>query len=146
MGWKGICVEGNPSIFEELKKNRKCDAYNYAMTDSKSEYIEFIQAGLMGGISENKINDAGGNVIKVKTSTFGNLMKNYPSITYIDYLSLDIEGSEINLLKTIDFNKYKFGVLIIENNASLNEMKDFMFSRGYKAVEYINRDIVFIPK
>ena len=44
-------------------------------------------------------------------------MKNYHSeIKYIDFLSLDIEGGELDILKTIDFNTYSFGLLTIENN------------------------------
>jgi len=153
LGWKGICVEANPDIFEELKKNRKCDTYNYAVTSIKDEYVEFRKAGFLGVIeslasSAHKERIGGGtDLVKVKTSTFDNLMKNHPSITYIDYLSLDVEGSEMDVLQTIDFSKYKFGILSIENNAAPDEIETFMYSHGYNIlIEDIGCDLLFMPK
>lgn len=155
LGWKGICVEANPDTFEKLKKNRTCDSYNYAVTSIKDEYIEFRQAGVLGVIEslsssshKKRIKKESGDtdLVKVKTSTFDNLMKNYPSITYIDYLSLDVEGSEMDVLKTIDFSKYKFGILTVENNAGPNEIKDFMEPRGYNLIEHVACDLLFMPK
>ena len=35
---------------------------------------------------------------------------------YIDYLSIDTEGSELRILKAFDFSKYTFGVITVEHN------------------------------
>lgn len=86
-------------------------------------------------------------VVKVKTCSFDNLMKNYPNVKHIDYLSLDVEGVELDVLKTIDFNKYKFSIMTIENNEKENVLEDFMRLKGYKPL-YVSEyscDIYFIP-
>ena len=51
-----------------------------------------------------------------KTETLTNLLIKYNVPKYIDYISLDTEGSELEILKGIDFNTYKFGIMNIEHN------------------------------
>ncbi|KAB7887412.1 hypothetical protein GBG19_10665 [Poseidonibacter ostreae] len=43
-------------------------------------------------------------------------------MTLIDYLSLDVEGHELNVLKGIDFNNVRINVLTIENNPPSNNI------------------------
>lgn len=53
--------------------------------------------------------------IQVKTKVFKDILEE-ENIKHIDYLSLDVEGHELNVLKGIDFNKVRINVLTIENN------------------------------
>ena len=50
-------------------------------------------------------------------------MDNHLQIKEIDYLSIDTEGSEYEILKTIDFNLYKFKIITVEHNYTQNRQK-----------------------
>jgi FkbM family methyltransferase len=157
IGWKGICVEPQPNIFKYyLKKFRNCDCYNVALSSHSNENVEFFQAyganalsGLNEGMSEAHKNWAKEygkvEIIKVKTMIFSELMEKYPSITEIDFMSIDVEGHEMEILKTIDFEKYKFKLITIEKSEP-EKIKNYMKEKGYKLFMEIGVDIMFIPK
>ena len=74
--------------------------------------------------------------IKVQAKIFKNIMME-ENITHIDYLSLDVEGHELNVLKGIDFNTVKINVLTIENNPPScvvygdEKIRKLMFSNNF---------------
>jgi hypothetical protein len=88
-------------------------------------------------------------IIKVKTTTFDDLMKHYPGRAFIDFMSIDVEGAEMEILKSINFKKYHFGLMTIENNEERRgdgaKLKAFMRERGYKVFFDLGLDIVFAP-
>lgn len=156
LGWNGFCVEANPKTFESLKKNRRCDAYNYALSSVKNEKAKFITSSVdvldvlemhKTDRHENRIIKESNNNIKyieVPTITFEELMNKYENIEHIDFMSLDIEGGELDVLKSINFNKYSFGLITVEFNNNYNEIKHLMFSNGYKVLIENHFDIIFI--
>jgi FkbM family methyltransferase len=90
LNWNGICVEANPDIFNILKNNRKSININCAVSDHIGECY----------FNNDKITN-NPNHIKVNTLDLYTLLKEYKSPKYIDYLSIDIEGHEVNV-----FNKF----------------------------------------
>jgi FkbM family methyltransferase len=161
IGWKGICIEPISELFEILVKNRKCDCYNVAISDKNNDNVEFIRAVGIEGLSglknemtefhkERIVKEKGEiQIIKVKTVTFKELMSNHQNIDYIDFLSIDVGGAEMSILKTIDFKKYKFGLITVENNEEIpgngEKMKKYMFEKGYKLLTNLPWDMVFVP-
>ena len=76
--------------------------------------------------------------------TFDEIMDNYPNIRYIDFMSIDVEGYEVEILKSINFNKYSFGFITIEKNES-EKIKEIMNNNGYRLFLEVGGDIMFIP-
>ena len=160
LGWKGICVEADPNRFKLLKNNRKCDCYNLAIHSKTGDKLNFItsNANTLNVLEEHASNhhiermkkDGAQKELKtisVNTITFDDLMsKNYPDVKHIDFLSIDIEGGELIVLETIDFNKYSFGLITVENNFEEGVLVNFMKERGYKVLIDIGLDILFIKE
>lgn len=153
IGWNGICVEPIPEIYQRLIKNRDCDCVDIAIYNEEEE-LEFIQtmggrSGAIKNMSKDMIaaaKDEG--IVKnlpIKTKTFNKLMEKY-DIEYIDFLSIDVEGSEMYVLSSIDFNKYKFGLITIEKNHETNQAKTLLIENGYKVFLDLGPDIFFIPQ
>jgi FkbM family methyltransferase len=162
LGWRGVCIEPLPDIFQQLKQNRKCDCYNAAIYDlAGTDSIDFVKADgleMFSGINEcmtktHKRTIISSNAkleyIKVKVLTFNSLMSNYPNITHIDFLSMDVEGAEMRVLKSIDFNKYSFGLLCVENNEENigdgEKIIKVMQENGYAVLFDYKWDIFFAP-
>jgi FkbM family methyltransferase len=154
IGWGGVCVEPVPEIYDRLIKNRKCECINAAIYNEDGKTLDFIQTkGGRSGFSTDmhyfmkRAAESEGIVGKysVKTKTFESLMENN-KVTHIDFLSIDVEGAEFAVLESIDFNKYKFELITIENNHGVKKLRDYMFSKGYKILLDIGVDILFIPQ
>ena len=69
----------------------------------------------------------------------------------VDYLSLDVEGSEFQILKSLDWDKVKINVLSVEVNhageifeGTRNDIKNFLASKGYACVGTVKIDDIFI--
>lgn len=155
IGWKGIAIEPQPDIFLKLQKNRTCDCYNIALSTKSEDSVDFMKVSGSDMLSRLNLNTSNSHkkriksehskpeLIKVKTLTFEDLMKNYPTIKYIDFMSIDVEGSELDIIKTIDFNKYKFGLITIENP---DKIKKYMKEKGYGVfLDNIGCDSFFVP-
>lgn len=63
--------------------------------------------------------------------------------TTIDFFSLDIEGDELNVLKTIPFDKLDIKTLTVEyahGGASGHQMQSFMVGKGYEVILKVSKD------
>jgi FkbM family methyltransferase len=161
IGWKGVCLEPLPDVFDRLRRNRRCDCYNLAMSDESGEGAGFIRAvgvetlsGLeskMAPTHKDWIVREKGVVerIEVKTITFGDLMSRYPGISRVDFLSLDVEGAEISILESIDFSAYRFGLIAIESIDETpgegEKLRGFMREKGYEMLLDVGLDLIFAP-
>jgi FkbM family methyltransferase len=162
LGWHGICIEPLPDVFNSLRQNRSCDCFNIAIDNTSGDSREFIKASgveMLSGLNnqmtkshkERIVNEKGKiEKIYVKTLTFDDLMRGYPDRRYIDFMSIDVEGAELSILKTIDFNKFKFGLITVENNEEIKgsgeTMKKYMQEQGYKIYLNLGIDIMFVPE
>jgi hypothetical protein len=92
----------------------------------------------------NELSIMGGkkNLISCKTELFENL--NLPE--KIDYISLDVEGAEMTILKTINFDKYSINIMTIEVNNSANEIDDFMTNNGFEKISSMGCDYIYKNK
>jgi FkbM family methyltransferase len=141
--WKGICVEPIPKQFEQLCKNReKSLCYKEAVYNETNKQIVFDIANnsdMLSGISSNidchtKAVNANKTQIMVTTITLNDLLEKSNAPHYIDYLSLDTEGSELEILKSVDFQQYTFGLIDVEHNyvePRRTQIRDLLLSNGY---------------
>ena len=62
------------------------------------------------------------------------LLKENNAPTEIDYISIDTEGSEYEILKNFDFQRYSFKVLTVEHNNTINKtlIDELLIKNGYK--------------
>jgi hypothetical protein len=82
---------------------------------------------------------------KIQTMSMVELIKKY-NINYIDYLSLDTEGAELAILKTIDFNKIKIKAISVENNYGENLIYNLLTTNGFEKITDLGCDEIYINK
>ena len=72
----------------------------------------------------------------VKTVSLNDLLERYKAPYDIDYLSIDTEGTELEILRTFDFNKYSFSVITVEHNFSSDRdgQYDLLSKNGYRRI------------
>lgn len=129
LGWDGICVEAGPVNFQELIKNRSCLCLNKAVWSSTGKvfFKEEWTVGKVGLIGA-----------EIESITIKQLLEDYSVPGQIDYISLDVEGAEYEVLIRFPFEKYHVSLWTIEHNAHEDEgeMRDkiriLMQSNGYR--------------
>ena len=153
LNWEGIAIEASKIQYDKLKNNRKCKTVNKAISN-KIKDVEFVEVveGLtqMSGINNenntaieiiNNNKKSKTKISKITTTTFEEEIK---SNLEIDYLSIDIEGEELDLLKSIDFNKYTIKVISVENNVPDKfNYNTFFKSKNFSFFDRIGQDEIF---
>jgi FkbM family methyltransferase len=143
LGWNGICIEPNDTYLEKLKSNRKCNVSNELVYSVEGKKVEFAMCNEVSGIIDENIGpftNKTRSMTKI-TTTLGNILDKFNAPTVIDYLSLDVEGQEYNILSTFSFDKYKFRCITVEHNAPhigpkhQIRIRELLESKGYTFVK-----------
>ena len=111
-GWNGICVEPIPDQCRAIKRYRECHSLNACLFSRTGETIDFTifsnRTGHSGITSFNKnldkLRDESKESLKVKTITMLDLLKKFDAPTTIEYVSLDTEGSELEIVSAFPFD------------------------------------------
>lgn len=157
--WNGIVVEPNPIYHNDLMRNRNCEICTmavYTEHNKASPEIEFLAtdvpdiATIKGYGEDDEFADTRkkeSKVIKVKTISLYDLLFSYKAPEEIDYLSIDTEGSEYDILKAFfDSNEnvpvYKINLITVEHNSTPNREKihQLLNVNGYERVAQVKWD------
>ena len=118
--WDGICSEPLPTAFEQLKQNRNVICDNNAIYKESNLNLDFScdrwLSGITSHINPQQSNTLAKPKIIVNTLTFQDLLNKYTAPNIIHYLSLDTEGSEYEILNSVNLNDYKFLYICVEHN------------------------------
>ena len=142
--WKGVLCEPCLHFKEKLKINRNNILDFNCVWKKSHENIEFLEFNdrEFSGIkkTQKKYKIFSKRKYKVKTISLNDLLKKHKSPNSIDYLSIDTEGSEYEILKAFDFKKYKISIITCEHNFSKDRDKIFNllnrngFQRMYEGI------------
>mgnify|MGYP001289775810 CR=1 FL=1 len=139
--WNGILAEPAKCWHKKLKKNRLANIETKCVWKSSDEEISFHepyyykQMSSIDNFSDtNKDCFEEGKRYTVKTISLLDLLDKNEAPRDIDYLSIDTEGSEYEILKNFNFHKYKFRVITCEHNFNPIREKIYhlLISKGYK--------------
>lgn len=129
LNWKGALIE--PTLqYNSLIKNRPlCYNFNYAVSTTEGE-IEFIGDGALGGIVETMSDwhlkgwklEQKYKPVKVKCKPISKIIENL-KIDMVDLFSIDVEGGEIEVLKTFDWSIPVYLILIEGDYTATEEEK-----------------------
>ena len=151
LNWNGILIEPASIWHDNLEKNRDCIIDKRCIYSKSGEKLKFLvvesnkkaEPGLSslekfannGDWASNlRINNSREEL--VETITLEKLLDFYNAPNTIDYMSIDTEGSELDIIQNFDFKKRKIKIITIEHNYHRNREKIFkiLTSNGYKRV------------
>jgi FkbM family methyltransferase len=149
LNWRGINVEPIPSVFQTLCQNRpNCININCAVSDV-SGTADFTRitgySEMLSGITsayqpshimriEDEVATKGGEVHHdtVVTRRLDEILSEH-NASHVDLLSVDVEGGELQVFKSIDFDKVEIDVIVFECNYpdTKKETIDYLREKGY---------------
>ena len=150
-GWCGCCVDPNANRMA----SRTCAFFPVALA-SRTGTAQFSWGGPYSGLTEFVSSETHNamhcdmaehmwtSTVEVRTPL--EVLESAHAPTEIDYLSLDVEGSEMEILRAFPFDKYRIAFATIETNndaAKEVEMRDFMCERGYAFIGHAGNDDYF---
>jgi len=143
-GWTGILAEPAKLYHDQLMRNRKCSLDFRCVWPTTGELIDFSETSapeLSTATSFFDSSDAPRKEIEryqVETVSLNDLLANHFAPTEIDYISVDTEGSEYDILSAFDFDARNVRIFTIEHNwfhtPARQNIYELMTSKGYKRI------------
>lgn len=159
---RGVNIEPDPIRFENLAKARKNDInLNIGISDFEGELDFYVMSeSTLSSFSEetaNNLQNQGYLVVdkkKVRVSTINEVLKSYCNDKFPDFLSIDVEGLDERIIKSIDYTKSTPIVICIETISFSNdgrgvknkEIISFLESKGYMVFADTNVNTIFVKR
>lgn len=154
-GWYGVLVEPVPAQLDKARLVRRCPCLGYAVaaTEGSAEFIEISEgftqmSGLAGSYEPGLLDRVRADprhkerTLRVETRTLSRILDD-SSIPEPDFISLDIEGGEAEVLAAFPFDRHGVGVWAIENNTGTDAIALIMQANGYDLVEFCGPDEIW---
>jgi len=141
LDWNGICVSPNKDMCDMLDRKNVENAALFShdgevdflsvpqgtFKNTENGLVDLSYMSAVSGLEYFDLSDVA-TLQKVKSITLETLLDKYNAPKVIDYLGLDIEGSEYEVLKVFPFDKYEILTMTIENS---DKYQDFIESKGF---------------
>lgn len=159
-GWRGINIDAMPGSMESFKNFRSRDINLEVPVGNSIDILTYylFNEPALNGFSEELSRQRDGkngyfitSEIKMKTSKLSSLLDKYlPKDTEIDFLSIDVEGLDFDILKSNDWGKYRPKCILVEIlTSSLHEIENseiavFLKNYGYYVYAKAVNTVLFL--
>jgi len=148
LGWTGICVDPFPTHME----GRTCQMIKEVVSSVSGQTVKFHTHAGLGGIADTlgrwKEEASKSPAVELTTVTLAEILGRAKAPMFIHFLSLDIEGAELDALRGIGLDTYRFGAMAIEHNEEEPKRTDiinYLRTFGYERVHTYRQDDFFAP-
>jgi FkbM family methyltransferase len=148
-GWRALCIEPIPEAFQKCKKIRK-ECYQCCVGENDSDDIDFTifhlndnLCAISSLVPDKRLIESHKHLItnvsntKVKVRSLTSLLDELNFPLNIDFISIDTENTEFDVLKGININKYNIKLFVIENNYNESMCETYLNPYGYKKINRI---------
>ena len=121
-GWTGTLSEPAHCWHEDLRHNRRANIETRCVWSDSGSTLKFNEVAELSTIDFYSNSDGhenarkNGAMYEVKTISLNDLLAEYDAPVEIDYLSIDTEGSEFEILNGFDFAQHQFKIITCEHN------------------------------
>lgn len=158
IGWNGINIEPTPTAIELFNQYRERDINLNIGIGEKNEELTFYcfdepaLNSFSRELSEDRNRNTGYNIIKtipVKVYPLDEVLDKYlPQNQKIDFLSIDVEGLDMAVLRSNNWEKYRPEIILAEDiieitNLSVSEVYTFLTGQGYSLKAKTERTLIF---
>ncbi|MEM9284256.1 MAG: FkbM family methyltransferase [Pseudomonadota bacterium] len=147
-GWRGLLAEPHPAYFAQLQRNRTSTMASVCIGQRTGDEVEFVLADEFSGMLRHLDHDSNAsrrgayakfaeNILTLKTISLDEFLETHNAPKDIDYISVDTEGSELEILSSFPFDKWNVRNWTIEHNfaADRDGIFELMKSHGYQRRE-----------
>lgn len=133
IGWQEALIKNRPAAildFRGVWRNSGTFVTFLESAEPELSTIESFRKADLHAMSRKRSK----NTYEVQTISLMDLLNEHQAPKLIDYLSIDTEGSEYEILSTFDFDKFTFNIITVEHNFTSNREKIFnlLLENGYQ--------------
>jgi FkbM family methyltransferase len=149
-GWAGVLVEPQPDLAEALRRQRRARVFAVACSspENAGRLMPFYVAGWMSALDRERMAPgvAPQDVIKVPVMTLDQILREAGAPQWIDLLSIDVEGHELEVLQGIDLARWRPRLILIEDHVGNLAKLRFLRRAGYRLIRHSQFNGWYVPQ
>lgn len=149
MGWKGILIEPHPDQADELRANRPSSKVHQVAVSSpdKTGTSPFFVNREYSSLTPNVMDNTRGyeKEITVTVATLDEILEREGNPP-VDFLSIDVEGTELDCLKGFSIERHRPGLIILEDVVLTLDLHRYMLANGYRLFRRIQWENWYVTR
>lgn len=160
-GWNGINIDAAPGSMEEFQKMRPRDINIEAAISERPEQLTYYFLGKgnsMNTFSPDFLDDLDNKdkikkTIPITTQRLDSILEKHAAGKEINFMTIDVEGLELSVLRSNNWDKFKPQVVLLESFELMNDQQSydvdirrFFDEKGYKLISKTINGIMFMRK
>jgi FkbM family methyltransferase len=148
-GWTGILIEPQPDLAEQLRTLRTGKVFAVACSSPEhaGRTMPLHVAGPLSSLDRERMapGAAPERVIEVPIRTLDSLLDEADAPKPLDFLSIDVEGHEIEVLRGFDIARWRPRLILLEDHVADLAKHRFMKSAGYRLIRRYENNGWYVP-
>jgi FkbM family methyltransferase len=150
LGWHGLLIEPLPYLAELLKEKRKAKVVQFACSapENHNKKLQFLMAGVYSTLNKNPI-AIGANsneYAEVTCKTLDSILEENDVTPGFDFISIDIEGHEMEMFKGFTLQKWQPKLVLLEDHVTNHEKHRHMQKNDYQLIMRTAMNSWYVPK
>jgi FkbM family methyltransferase len=148
-GWAGILIEPQPDLAAKLRATRTANVYAVACSSPQKagRSLPFHVAGPLSALDRDRMAPGAEpeRIIAVPTRTLDDILIEARAPSPIDFLSIDVEGHEFEVLQGFDFARWRPRLILLEDHVGSLDKHRFLTRAGYRIIRRYENNGWYVP-
>jgi FkbM family methyltransferase len=148
-GWQGVLIEPQPDLAAQLKQNRSARVFAAACSSPGNAgktmplYLAGMLSSLDSGLAVTGTRPHG--TVEVPIRTLDDMLTEAAAPSPVDFLSIDIEGHEVEAFAGFDFARWRPRLILIEDHITSLAKHRLMLRSGYRLIRRTGLNGWYVP-
>jgi FkbM family methyltransferase len=150
LGWRGVLIEPQPDLAEDLRHARAAQVFAVACSspENAGRRMRLHVAGALSSLDRERMAPGAQaeRVIDVPVRTLDEVLREARAPAGFDFLSVDVEGHELEVLGGFDFAHWRPRLLLLEDHVGSLEKHRFIRAAGYRLIRRVENNGWYVPR
>ena len=150
LGWSGILIEPQPDLAEELRRDRSAKVVAVACSSpaNAGRLMRLHVAGALSSLDRDRMAPGAQpeRIIEVPIRTLDDILVAAEAPAQFDFLSIDVEGHELEVLSGFDLRRWRPSLILLEDHVGSLDKHRFLKSAGYRLIRRFENNGWYVPR
>jgi FkbM family methyltransferase len=150
LGWSGVLVEPQPNLAEDLRRVRSAKVFAVACSspENAGQRLRLHVAGALSSLDRDRMAPGAEpeRVIEVPARTLDEILTEARTPVGFDFLSVDVEGHELEVLSGFDFVRWRPRLVLLEDHVGNLARHRFLKNAGYRLIRRFENNGWYVPR
>jgi FkbM family methyltransferase len=150
LGWSGVLIEPQPDLAEELSRVRLAQVFAVACSSRQNagKHMRLHVAGPLSALDRARMAPGAQpeQVIEVPVRALDDVLVEASAPAQFDFLSIDVEGHELEVLSGLDLARWRPRLILIEDHVGNLKRHKFLNKSGYRLIRRVENNGWYVPR